>query len=307
MTERLTQSTIDHWAQFIKKQGYETKQGLVQLELNWRYAENILLLLNNIIDTPKPDLTLEQRILDALRIHNKEKVQTVDFMFLLDEFKRHEGIDLDDTTYDDDLIDWFEEHVRVDYRFEELVRHSVPEDLTIYFGTKHAPTICRMWYDLKRMKISDRDITQALLDANDPVFRLLQSQGYTPSDLLNDTIRETSLFLQSVYHELYNPNLNQNDLIYMQLVALPEARDWYTIYHAACMKTGTLTKGVRFGLFNPKNGTHSHMSIRLESALSLEMFPHWAIRTEWRKQPMNYTPRSVFHDVDSIQEEQLLY
>ena len=159
-----------------------------------------------------------------------------------------------------DLCDYyrelFAEYVDLDYGAKDLLKNSTPEDLTIFFGS---------YWDDDYGNIEER-YNQDNKSIETPIEWLLETQGYTENDLHNESKRQESVFLKSLYDELYD----MSDLSNFQLIAIPDSNNWDAIV-ALCQKEGAIIrKTTTFGLFDSVHGGGSLMGITLEKDIFVD-------------------------------------
>lgn len=204
-----------------------------------------------------------------------------------------------------DLCDYyrelFTEYVDLDYGAKDLLKHSTPEALTIFFGG---------YWDDNYGTIEER-YNQGNKTVSTPIEWLLETQGYTEDDLHNEDKRQESVFLETLYDELYD----MSDLSNYQLVAIPDSNDWNAIV-ALCRKEGAIIrKSTTFGLFDSVHGGGSLMGITLEKDIYVDnQTPIHRVTIQEGKEWLDYTPSAVYgfnrdhfrgHDLD-IQDDQPL-
>lgn len=192
----------------------------------------------------------------------------------------------------------FAEYVDLDYGDKDLLKNSTPEDLTIFFGS---------YWDDDYGNIEER-YNQDNKTVSTPIEWLLGTQGYTEDDLHNEDKRQESVFLESLYDELYD----MYDLSNFQLVAIPDSNNWEAIV-ALCQKEGAIIrKTTTFGLFDSVHGGGSLMGITLEKDIYVDdQTPIHRVTIQEGKKWFDYTPKAVydfnrdhFHGNDlDVQEE----
>ena len=192
----------------------------------------------------------------------------------------------------------FDEYVELDYGAKDLLKNSAPEDLTIFFGG---------YWDDDYGNIEER-YNQDDKTVSTPIEWLLETQDYTEDDLHNEDKRQESVFLESLYDELYD----MSDLSNFQLVAIPDSNDWNAIV-ALCRKEGAIIrKSTTFGFFDNVHGGGSLMGITLEKDIYVDdQTPIHRVAIQEGKEWLDYTPSTVygfnrdhFHGNDlDVQEE----
>ena len=184
-----------------------------------------------------------------------------------------------------DLYDYyrelFTEYVELDYGAKDLLKNSTPEDLTIFFGG---------YWDDDYGNIEER-YNQDDKTVSTPIEWLLETQGYTEKDLHDESKRQNSTFLTSLYDELYD----MSDLSDYQLVAIPDSNNWETIV-ALCRKEGAIIrKTTTFGLFDSVHGGGSLMGITLEKDIYVDdQTPIHHVAIQEGHQWLDYTPKAVY-------------
>lgn len=92
---------------------------------------------------------------------------------------------------------------------------------------------------------------------------LLNTQDYTREDLRSEDKRNKSVFLKTLYEELFN-YISSDAIAYCHIIALPESNDFNAILNLATKREVILKKNTPFGLFDPFNGSGSGLGIELE-------------------------------------------
>lgn len=175
----------------------------------------------------------------------------------------------------------FDEYVELDYGAKDLLKNSAPDDLTIFFGD---------YWDDTCEDIEER-YNQDNKTVSTPIEWLLGTQGYTEDDLHNEDKRQESVFLESLYDELYD----MSDLSNFQLVAIPDSNNWEAIV-ALCQKKGAIIrKTTTFGLFDSVHGGGSLMGITLEKDIYVDdQTPIHRVTIQEGKEWLDYTPSTVY-------------
>lgn len=167
--------------------------------------------------------------------------------------------ELDESNYIS-LLDIFDDMISYDINAAQLLDHSRFEDLTLHFPEDEG--------------IVDTSIYNNFIEIfNTPKFLevprvttldwLLNTQGYTREDLQLEDKRNKSVFLKTLYEELFN-YISSDAIAYCHLIALPESKDFNAILNLATKQEVILKKNTPFGLFDPFNGSGSGLGITLE-------------------------------------------
>ena len=167
--------------------------------------------------------------------------------------------ELDESNYID-LLDIFHDMISYDINAAQLLANSKFDDLTLHFPENES--------------IIDASVYNAFIEIFDtPKFLevprvttldwLLLTQDYTREDLRSKDKRNKSIFLKTLYEELFN-YVSSDGLAYCHLIALPESNDFNAILSLATKREVILKKNTPFGLFDPFNGSGSGIGITLE-------------------------------------------
>ena len=195
----------------------------------------------------------------------------------------------------------FEEYVELDHGAKDLLKNSAPEDLTIFFGD---------YWDDTCEDIEER-YNQDNKSIETPIEWLLETQGYTEDDLHDEAKRQESVFLKTLYDELYD----MFDLSNFQLVAIPDSNNWEAIVALCQKENAIIRKTTTFGLFDSVHGSGSLMGITLEKDIHVDdQTPIHRVTIQEGKEWLDYTPSAVYgfnrnhfrgHDLD-VQDYQPL-
>lgn len=166
---------------------------------------------------------------------------------------QEKGVDID--SHQDDLQEFYMEHVEMDYNIKDLLSKSYPDDLTIYFGGNWDDdyTSMSVW-EATEYDPSLKEEYEAT-----PFGWLLKTQGYSVEDVFNKD-KETP-FLKQFREEIWNYTA---DLDRYQLIAIPDSTNWAAIAQLAIDKCGIIKKGTTVGLFDGTFGSGSGLNIELE-------------------------------------------
>lgn len=216
--------------------------------------------------------------------------------------KEEDFFDCGPTELCDYYRELFAEYVDLDYGAKDLLKNSTPDDLTIFFGG---------YWDDDYGNIEER-YNQGNKTVSTPVEWLLETQSYTEDDLHNEGKRQESVFLESLYDELYD----MSDLSDYQLVAIPDSNDWNAIVALCRKENAIIRKSTTFGLFDSNNGGGSLMGITLEKDIYVDdQTPIHRVTIQEGKEWLDYTPSTVYgfnrdhfrgHDLDVQNYQPLL-
>lgn len=195
--------------------------------------------------------------------------------------KEEDFFDCGPTELYDYYSELFAEYVDLDYGAKDLLKNSTPEDLTIFFGD---------YWDDDYGNIEER-YNQDNKTVSTPIEWLLATQGYTEDDLHNENKRQESVFLETLYDELYD----MSDLSDYQLVAIPDSNDWNAIVALCRKESAIIRKSTTFGLFDSNNGGGSLMGITLEKDIFVnDQTPIHRVAIQEGRQWLDYTPKAVY-------------
>lgn len=296
-TTTLTKDDISKmFKEYLEKEySYAFKQGVY--EHFWDYREDI----------QSSDLE------EILKLANKEKaenftqatnwylfekypeIESEDIGYIIDDFYKQNSEkvnEIKDVLDDDDyyfLSEIFYENIEYDLDVETLLRHSTPEDLTIYFGQTWDDEYGDIEYDF----VQSFDEPQFLTNERDtPIDWLMTTQGYTREDLVSEEKRENSKFLKSIYEELFH---YMNGLEGCQLIAIPRSDDFEAILNITRRKNVKINKSTYFGFFNKVHGSGCGLSIELEKDIIIEEnSPIYDVKMAYHNEFGNYSPDAVY-------------
>lgn len=195
--------------------------------------------------------------------------------------KEEDFFDCGPTELYDYYSELFTEYVDLDYGAKDLLKNSTPEDLTIFFGG---------YWDDDYGAIEER-YNQNDKTVSTPIEWLLETQGYTEKDLHNEDKRQESVFIETLYNELYD----MSDLSNFQLVAIPDSNDWNAIVALCRKEDAIIRKSTTFGLFDNNNGGGSLMGITLEKDIFVDdQTPIHRVAIQEGRQWLDYTPKAVY-------------
>ena len=210
-------------------------------------------------------------------------------------FAEHYDLDYDELseTFDVTIDETWRETVYFDLNLETLLRHSRPEDLTLYFGTYWDDEAYAMneWIEEKPRITYLR---------KSPLAWLARTQGYTIKDIFEN---KESVFCKRVREELFSYRTNLNG---MQLIALPNSTDWDAITDLAIHKSGIIKAGTMFGLFNRNNGSGCGLNIITEKDIKISpKSPLHEVSIKQSTLWLNYSPNTVYGPISRPDSEQL--
>ena len=167
--------------------------------------------------------------------------------------------ELDDLNYIS-LLDIFDDMISYDINAAQLLDHSRFEDLTVHFPEDEGIFDASIYHNFVKVFDTPKFLEVPRVTTLD---WLLNTQGYTREDLQSEDKRNKSVFLKSLYEELFD-YISSDNIAYCHLIALPESNDFNAILNLATKRDVILKKNTPFGLFDPFNGSGSGLSIKLE-------------------------------------------
>ena len=270
-----------------------------------------------------------EEILKLANLENAESFVQAATWYIFEEYPETDTYDLDYVinefynTYSEkvdeikDLLDWeeysflsdiFYETIDYDLDVETLLSHSAPEDLTIYFGETWDDAYADIEYDFIKMFDEPDFLTN---ERNTPINWLMQTQGYTREDLISKEKREKSVFLKTLYEELFD---YMNGLDGCQLIAIPDSDDFEAILNLTRRKNVKINKGTNFGFFNRIHGSGCGLSIELEKDIIIdENSPVYEVTLKQHNSRFDYSPNPVYglarrfhgNDLEVIEESEI--
>lgn len=240
------------------------------------------------------------------------ETDTYDVDYVIDEFYKTCNKKVDEIK---DLLDWeeysflseiFYNIIDYDLDVETILRHSSPEDLTVYFGETWDDAYADIEYDFIEMFDEPEFLTN---ERNTPIDWLMQTQGYSREDLVSEEKREKSVFLTTLYEELFD---YMNGLEGCQLIAIPDSDDFEAILNLTRRKNVKINKGTNFGFFNRIHGSGCGLSIELEKDIVIdENSPVYEVTLKQHNSRFDYSPNQVYglarrfhgNDLEVIEDE----
>ena len=172
---------------------------------------------------------------------------------------------------------------------ETILRHSAPEDLTVYFGQTWDDEYADIEYDFVQCFDEPEFLTN---DRDTPLDWLMNTQGYTREDLISKEKRKNSKFLNTLYEELFD---YMNGLEGCQLIAIPRSDDFEAILNLSRRKNVQINKSTYFGFFNRIHGSGCGLSIELEKDIVIdENSPIYEVTLARHDSFGNYSPDAVY-------------
>lgn len=223
------------------------------------------------------------------------EIESEDIGYIINDFYKQNSEKVDEIK---DVLDWedyyflseiFYENIEYDLDVETLLRHSAPEDLTVYFGQTWDDEYGDIEYDF----VQSFDEPEFLTNERDtPIDWLMTTQGYTREDLVSKEKRENSKFLKSLYEELFH---YMNGLEGCQLIAIPRSDDFEAILNLSRRKNVKINKSTYFGFFNQVHGSGCGLSIELEKDIIIdENSPVYNVKMTYHNEFGNYSPDAVY-------------
>lgn len=167
--------------------------------------------------------------------------------------------ELDESNYIS-LLDIFDDMIEYDINAAQLLDHSRFEDLTLHFPEDEGITDTSIYDNFVKIFDTPKFLEVPRVTTLD---WLLNTQDYTREDLRSEDKRNKSVFLKTLYEELFN-YISSDAIAYCHIIALPESNDFNAILNLATKREVILKKNTPFGLFDPFNGSGSGLGIELE-------------------------------------------
>lgn len=295
-TTTLTKDDISKmFKEYLEKEySYAFKQGVY--EHFWDYRENISSSdLEKILQKANDEEA--KNFAQATEWYLFEKypeIESEDIGYIINDFynKNPEKVNEINDVLDDDyyfLSEIFYENIEYDLDVETLLRHSVPDDLTIYFGQNWD----NEYWDIECDFIQCFNKPEFLTNERDtPIDWLMSTQGYTREDLISEEKRKESKFLKTLYSELFE---SMNGLEGCQLIAIPRSDDFEAILNLSRHKNVKINKSTYFGFFNKIHGSGCELGIELEKDINIdEDSPIYDVKMAYHNEFGNYSPDAVY-------------
>lgn len=191
------------------------------------------------------------------------------------------------------IDDTWNETVYFDLNLETLLRHSYPEDLTLYFGT---------YWDDESYAMNEwvEEKPRITYLRKSPLAWLARTQGYSIKDIFEN---KESVFCKRVREELFS---YRTDLDGMQLIAVPNSNNWDAITDLAIHKEGIIKAGTMFGLFDRNNGSGYGLNIITEKDIKISpKSPLHEVSIKEAHRWLDYSPKAVYGSFSRPDGEQL--
>lgn len=196
-----------------------------------------------------------------------------------------EVLDYEDYSF---LSEIFYENLDYDIDVETVLRNSAPDDLTVYFGKNWDDEYGDIESDFVQCFNKPEFLTN---ERDTPIDWLMSTQGYTREDLISEEKRKNSIFLKSLYDELFNDMIGLEGC---QLIAIPSSDDFEAILNLSKRKNVKINKSTLFGFFNRIHGSGCGLSIELEKDIIIdEESPIYEVTMDYHDSFGNYSPDAV--------------
>lgn len=292
-TTKLTKDDIKKsFIKFLEKEFPNKKY-----EHYWDYREDLssndLEKILNLANTEKAESFVQAT--QWYLFQEYPELETEDIDYVISEFYKtcREKVDEIKDTLDWEeysfLSDIFYDNIDYDLDVETLLRNSSPEDLTVYFGETWDDEYADIEYDFIEMFDEPDFLTN---ERNTPIDWLMQTQDYTREDLVSEEKRKNSVFLTTLYEELFD---YMNGLEGCQLIAIPDSDDFEAILNLTQRKNVKINKGTNFGFFNRIHGSGCGLSIELEKDIIIdETSPIYEVTLKTHNNSWDYSPDAVY-------------
>lgn len=292
-TTKLTKDDIKKsFIKFLEKEFPNKKY-----EHYWDYREDLssndLEKILNLANTEKAESFVQAT--QWYLFQEYPELETEDIDYVISEFYKtcREKVDEIKDTLDWEeysfLSDIFYDNIDYDLDVETLLRNSSPEDLTVYFGETWDDEYADIEYDFIEMFDEPDFLTN---ERNTPIDWLIQTQDYTREDLVSEEKRKNSVFLTTLYEELFD---YMNGLEGCQLIAIPDSDDFEAILNLTQRKNVKINKGTNFGFFNRIHGSGCGLSIELEKDIIIdETSPIYEVTLKTHNNSWDYSPDAVY-------------
>lgn len=251
---------------------WETSDGLFQDDL-----EKILKTANEYNTPTFKDAANEFVLDDYINLSMKLTDSLIAEFYQALNLKKSdiENIPLFEECLLEDCID--EYHLTTDIK--QLLNLTPIKDLSLYFKTDD---------DIVSKFINKFDYYDFDLDKSyTAIDWLLKTQGYTRKDFQEKPSRDKSIFLTSLYTELFT---HHKDLTGFTLTAVPNTTDFEAVLNLSRSKNVVIKKSTKFGLFNSNTDEVCGMNIILEKDIFVDKnTPTPVIRMIYNHPKLEYT------------------
>ena len=296
-TKTLTKDDVSQMFKDHLKNEFEYSYKLGKYEHYWHYNDDLMSSdLEEILQ--KANNENIETFVQAARYHLFEKypeIESDDIEYIISDFydvnfvkanEIKEVLDYEDYSF---LSEIFYENLEYDLDVETVLRHSAPEDLTVYFGQDWDCNYSDIEYDFVKCFDEPEFLTN---ERDTPIDWLMSTQGYTREDLVSEEKRKNSIFLKTLYDELFNV---MNGLEGCQLIAIPSSDDFEAILNLSRRKNVKINKSTPFGFFNRIHGSGCSLDIQLEKDIIIdENSPIYEVTMAYHNSFGNYSPDAVY-------------
>lgn len=296
-TTKLTKEQIEEMFKdyLMTEQSYLFKTG--KYKHYWDYNEDLeSKLLEEILE--KANVEKIDTFANAAEYYifeNNMDIEWEDINSFINEFYKKysdKADEIRDVLNGDDypiLSDVFYENIEYDLDVETLLNHSAPDDLTVYFGQTWDNEYADIENDFVQM-FKESEFLTSVRDT--PIDWLMSTQGYTREDLVSEEKRKNSIFLKSLYKELFDYMIGLEGC---QLIAIPCSDDFEAILNLTRRKNVKIEKSTQFGFFNRIHGSGCGLSIELEKDIIIdENSPVYEVTMAHHYSFGNYSPDEVY-------------
>lgn len=296
-TKILTKDDIEQMFKNHLKNEFEYQYKKGKYEHYWHYNDDLMSSDLEEILQKANDENIET-FTQAASYHLFEKypeIESDDIEYIISDFydvnfvkanEIKEVLDYEDYSF---LSEIFYENLDYDLDVETVLEHSAPDDLTVYFGQ----TWDDEYSDIESDFVQCFNEPEFLTNERDtPIDWLMSTQGYTREDLISEEKRKNSIFLKSLYDELFNDMIGLEGC---QLIAIPSSDDFEAILNLSRRKNVKINKSTPFGFFNRIHGSGCGLEIKLEKDIIIdENSPIYEVTMAYTNSFGNYSPDAVY-------------
>lgn len=195
-----------------------------------------------------------------------------------------------ENNFDVDLFNIFYKEIEYNLNLHDLLKRSRFEDLTIYFEEDKKNYNSSITNDFINIFEKPEFL---IMPRRTTIDWLLMTQGYSRNDVINKDKRNESIFLTTLYEELFEYNSYNFDNC--NLIALPESDNFEVIFALAKKEPIIIKNNTLFGLFDRLNGDGSGLNITLEKDILINSnTPKYYLTYNKGQKRGNYSPTYVF-------------